>query len=445
MTLMMTVSGVRGLIGQTMTPPLAAELGMAFGSYLGGGAVVIGRDSRPSGHMLSRALSSGLVASGCHVIDLGVVSTPGVAVMVQERQAAGGVVITASHNPAEWNGIKFLTGGGFAPPPEDAARILERYRQRDFLLADVDHLGRIEKDDSTHARHVQRILRLLDVAPIRRKPLTVVLDSVNGAGGLGGHLLLEKLGCQVIPINAEANGQFAHPPEPTEDHLSGLCEVVQKHEAEVGFAQDPDADRLAIVDDRGRYIGEEYTLALAAKYMFARQPGPAAANLSTSRMIDDLAAAAGGLTVYRTPVGEANVARAMREHHCVIGGEGNGGVIDPRVSYVRDSFVAMGMVLNILAREDRPLSAIVDDLPRYVMVKRKFSMTPEQIAAWLRRVPEVVGDGRLNTTDGVRIDWPEGWVHVRGSNTEPIARVIAEAADAATANSLVQRVASLRE
>lgn len=443
MTLMMTVSGVRGIIGKTMTPTLAAELGMAYGTYLAGGAVVIGRDSRPSGHLLSRALSSGLVASGCHVIDLGIVSTPGVAVMVLERQAAGGVVITASHNPREWNGIKFLTGGGFAPPPEDAARILEQYRRRDFCLADVDHLGRVEKDETTHRRHVQRVLQLLDVAPIRRKPLTVVLDSVNGAGGLGGHLLLEKLGCQVIPINAESNGQFAHPPEPTEDHLAGLCDVVQKHKADVGFAQDPDADRLAIVDDRGRYIGEEYTVALAAKYMFARQPGPAAVNLSTSRMIDDLAKAAGGLTVHRTPVGEANVARAIREQRCVIGGEGNGGVIDPRVSGVRDSFVAMGMVLNVLAGEDRPLSAIVDRLPHYVMLKRKFSLAPEQIAAWLRRVPDLVGNGRLDTADGVRIDWPEGWVHVRGSNTEPIARVIAEAADRSTAEALVKRVTDL--
>ncbi len=443
MTLMMTVSGVRGIIGQTMTPTLAAELGMAYGTYLAGGVVVIGRDSRPSGHLLSRALSSGLVASGCLVIDLGVVSTPGVAVMVLERQAAGGVVITASHNPREWNGIKFLTGGGFAPPPEDAARILDQHRRRDFRLADVDHLGRIEKDETTHKRHVHRVLQLLDVAPIRRKPLTVVLDSVNGAGGLGGHLLLEKLGCQVIPINAESNGQFAHPPEPTEDNLAGLCDVVQKHKADVGFAQDPDADRLAIVDDRGRYIGEEYTVALAAKYMFARQPGPAAVNLSTSRMIDDLARAAGGLTVHRTAVGEANVARAIREQHCVIGGEGNGGVIDPRVSGVRDSFVAMGMVLNVLAGEDRPLSAIVDHLPHYVMIKRKFALAPEQIAAWLSRVPDLVGNGRLDPADGVRIDWPEGWVHVRGSNTEPIARVIAEAADRATAEALVKRVTDL--
>jgi len=444
MTLMMTVSGVRGVVGETMTPTLAAELGLTFGGHLGGGAVVVGRDSRPSGPMVQAAVTSGLLAAGCNVIDLGVVSTPSVAVMVLERQAAGGVVVTASHNPIMWNGIKFLTGGGYAPPADEAAAILERYLTGKWALADVDHLGLVECDESTCERHVRRVLRLLDVDAIRSRALTVVLDSVNGAGAAAGRLLLERLGCRVVARNAEPTGRFAHPPEPTEENLVSLVAEVRRLGADLGFAQDPDADRLAIVDDGGRYIGEEYTIALAAKYVFATRPGGAAVNLSTSRMIDDLARQAGaGCTVHRTPVGEANVAAAMRRHDCVIGGEGNGGVIEPSVSFVRDSLVGMGLVLNLLAREGRPLSAVVDEMPRYVMLKRKFELDRARIDEWLKRVPGIVGNGRLNDADGIRIDWPEGWAHVRASNTEPIARVFAEAADRATAEALAARVTDL--
>jgi phosphomannomutase len=233
-------------------------------------------------------------------------------------------------------------------------------------------------------------------------------------------------------------------PEPTAENLTGLCDAVREHGADLGFALDPDADRLAIVDDRGVYLGEEYSVALAARFMFARCPGPAAVNLSTSRMIDDLAREAGGeIVVHRTPVGEANVAKAMLDLGCVIGGEGNGGVIDPRVAPVRDGFVAMGLVLNLLAEEGRPLSAVAHDMPRYVMLKKKFELDPVRIDAWLGRVRGVVGDGRLNDVDGLRIDWPQGWVHVRRSNTEPIARVIAEARDRDAAEELVRRVTDL--
>lgn len=445
MTLMMTVSGVRGIVGRTMTPVLSAELGAAFGSHLGGGQVVVGRDPRPSGAGLGAAVTGGLLATGCDVVDLGVVSTPGVAVMILEHSAAGGVVITASHNPVNWNGMKFLTALGSAPPPDVAAKILDRYRDKRFAWADVDRFGRLERDDSTHERHVDRVLGILDVPAIRsRKRLEVVLDSVNGAGGIGGRLLLERLGCEVIHINAEPTGQFAHMPEPTAENLTGLCDAVREHGADLGFALDPDADRLAIVDDRGVYLGEEYSVALAARFMFARCPGPAAVNLSTSRMIDDLAREAGGeIVVHRTPVGEANVAKAMLDLGCVIGGEGNGGVIDPRVAPVRDGFVAMGLVLNLLAEEGRPLSAVAHDMPRYVMLKKKFELDPVRIDAWLGRVRGVVGDGRLNDVDGLRIDWPQGWVHVRRSNTEPIARVIAEARDRDAAEELVRRVTDL--
>ncbi|MCG8408361.1 MAG: phosphoglucosamine mutase [Phycisphaerales bacterium] len=443
MTLMISVSGVRGIVGETMTPMLAAEMGAMFGSYLGGGTVVIGRDSRPSGTMVHNAVTSGMLAAGCHVVELGVVTTPGVALMVGERSAAGGVVITASHNPEQWNGIKFITSEGFAPPPELAEQIFDRYRRKDFHFAGVEQLRELERDLTTHDRHVAKVTRVLNVEAIRRRQLKVVLDSVNGAGGLGGKMLLERLGCKVTHLNSEPHGRFAHPPEPTAENLVGLCEAVREHGADVGFAQDPDADRLAIVDNQGRYIGEEYTVALATKYMLSKQVGAVAVNLSTSRMVDDLVAQAGdGAVVHRTPVGEANVARAVLTHGCVIGGEGNGGVIDPRVVPVRDSFVGMGLVLDLLAEDWRPLATIVDEMPRYVMIKQKFEVDREAIQAWLERV-RMSTDGQSNDADGLRIDWPEGWVHVRPSNTEPIARVISEAADEKTAVSLARRITEL--
>lgn len=443
MSLMMSVSGVRGIVGETMTPALVRELASAFGSHLGGGSVVIGRDSRASGTSLLEGVTEGLRATGCDVVVLGVVSTPGTALMIGEHSASGGMVITASHNPGEWNGIKFLTAEGFAPPPEEANSIFARYHNKNVNIVDSAHEGSMEIDDSTHELHVAKVLGILDVESIRRCGFTVVLDSINGAGGFGGRVLLERLGCRVEHINAEPSGIFAHTPEPTQANLVGLCDAVRAHDADIGFAQDPDADRLAVVDNTGRYIGEEYTLALSAKFILGRTPGRIAANLSTSRMVDDIAAGVGGAaSVVRTAVGEANVARAVLDQGCVLGGEGNGGVIDPRVVAVRDSFVGMGLILNLLAKERRSLGTIVDEMPRYVMIKQKFDVPRPEIEAWLRRVSDTL-DGRHNRADGLRIDWSDGWVHVRPSNTEPIARVIAEGADESVAARLAGRVTEL--
>jgi phosphomannomutase len=440
MTLMMSVSGVRGIIGQTMTPMLAAELGLAFGSHVGGGPVVIGRDPRPSGPMLHSAVIAGLLAAGCEVVDVGLVSTPGAALMTARHAASGGIMITASHNPIDWNGIKFFTPDGCALPADLAERVFQRYRNKAFSLADVHHLGRSTEDRSADECHVKAVLDVLDVEAIRRAQFKVVLDSVNGAGCASGRMLLERLGCDVIHLNGQPTGLFAHPPEPLAENLTGLCEAVRGHGAAIGFAQDPDADRLALVDDAGRYIGEEYTLALAAEFVFARRSGPAATNLSTSRMIDDLAARAGrGIVVHRSPVGEANVVAAMRQHDCVIGGEGNGGVIDPRIVLVRDSLVAMGFVLNLIADQGRPLTSIVEQMPHYVMIKRKLPMPHDRTIAWLDKLRRTAGDAKVNDADGIRLDWPAGWVHVRLSNTEPIARIIAEAADIHTTEALVNR------
>ena len=441
MSLIVSVSGIRGIVGQTITPAIAAEFTAAFATTLRGRRIVIGRDSRPSGGSIRDAIVKAMTTCGCPVIDLGVVSTPGTAMMIIHHQAAGGVVITASHNPGEWNGLKFLTSEGVAPPLEVARRIWTLRDTGEFASVPAEQIGEVTPDSTTHDRHVAAVCRIVDREQIATRRFRVVLDSVNGAGGAAGKMLLEALGCEVVHLNGEPTGDFAHTPEPTADNLTDLCAVVRREKGDIGFAQDPDADRLAIVDEQGTYIGEEYTLALAAKHIFAIQPGPAATNLSTSRMIDDLAEQAGGpCVVHRTAVGEANVVHAMKQHNCVIGGEGNGGVIYPPVVAVRDSLVAMALVLQLLTQENAPLSSVVAALPRYTIVKHKIECSQERIARVLEAVKSRFTGERINDLDGVRIDWPNGWVHVRGSNTEPIIRIIAEAADKQTAESLANRI-----
>jgi phosphomannomutase len=384
---------------------------------------------------------SGLLAAGCEVIVLDVASTPATALMVRLHHASGGVIITASHNPVMWNGIKFLTSEGLAPPPEQAARIFEIYREKAFQLAPVERMRLVVHDPSAARTHVEISLGIVDDLAIAAKGYKVVLDSVNGAGGEEGRMLLERLGCKVAHINGAPTGKFAHTPEPLAENLTELCAVVKHEGAAIGFAQDPDADRLAIVDETGRYIGEEYTLALCAKYMFAASPGAAAANLSTSRMIDDLAAAAGGpCKVYRSAVGEANVVEVMKANRCTFGGEGNGGIIDPRVVPVRNSLVAMSLVLQLMSQTGKSIGQLAAEIPAYVMIKQKAECSKERIAAVLEATKKKFAREQVNDIDGVRIDFADGWVHVRGSNTEPIIRIIAEAPTAARAEALIAGV-----
>ncbi len=437
--LMLSVSGARGIVGRTMTPAVAAEYAAAFGAYVRAttGAsrptLCIGLDGRPSGQSLSYAATAGLLAAGCDVVRLGVVTTPSVAVMINHHGADGGIVLTASHNPIEWNGLKCLNADGVAPPADQAADIIRRFRERDFAYAPADAPGVATEDDTTHDRHLALIMDAIDPEPIRARGFTVVLDSVNGAGCVAGRRLLEQLGCTVHHLNGEPTGRFAHTPEPIEPNLGELIDATRTHSADVGFAQDPDADRCAIVDDTGRYIGEEYTLVLTAKRVLAMRGGSGdmAANLSTSRMIDDLAAGASNSTVHRAAVGEANVVDAMKPSHAIIGGEGNGGVIFPPVCWVRDSLSSMALVLSLMADENAELSAIVDSLPRYAMIKTKYDLTEvgglDAVPAMLDAVRHAFPGGRVNDADGVRIDLDDAWVHIRPSNTEPILRLIGEA------------------
>ncbi len=447
--LIISISGMRGIVGENLTPEIAAAYGCAFGAFLQERkpdkklTVAVGRDSRPSGQMMFSAVAAGLAAGGVDVVDLGICSTPGVGIMVRHLHCDGGVIITASHNPIPWNGIKLLLDNGIAPPRSMAEAIIGRYHQRMFFLADSLHCGKITCNGQTPRVHTEKVMAVVNPALIAEKQYKVVLDSVNGAGGVAGRYLLEKLGCEVVPLNIEPTGLFAHPPEPTAENLTDLCGKVKQHKAHIGFAQDPDADRLAIVDEQGRYIGEEYSLALAARYIFSKQSGTAAANLSTSRMIDDIAAAAGG-SVIRTAVGEANVAEAMLEHQCIIGGEGNGGVIDLRIGPVRDSLVAMALVLQLMAETGKPVGKLADEIGGYVMVKTKYPADKQQAQAIIEKAKTVFAEARMDTTDGCRLDLPDGWIHIRTSNTEPIMRIIMEAKDPDTVHRWTEQIETIR-
>jgi phosphomannomutase len=448
--LMIGVSGMRGTIGGTLTPQVVSRMGSAFACWLKQTAkprsgsqlrVVIGRDSRPSGQWVRDAAVSALVASGIELIDLDIVTTPGVAMMVKHVGADAGIVVTASHNPIQWNGLKFLNTQGIAPPKTDADRIRQLYDEQATSYVRVEHLVPPARNTDTHALHVKRVLDHVDVLGISTRRFKVVLDSVNGAGCVATATMLNKLGVQLIHMYATPDGKFPHEPEPTEQNLGALAAEVKRQKAACGLAQDPDADRLAIIDENGRYIGEEYSLVLCAKWLLSKRPGVAVTNLSTSRMLDDVAAMHNS-RVIRTPVGEANVVETMLRENAVVGGEGNGGVIDPRIVVGRDSLVGMAYVLQLMAATGTPLSQIVADIPRYEIVKTKFNCRREDAERAVAAIQREFGKEKIDTQDGIRIDWDtqRAWVHARPSNTEPIMRIIAEAPDRATAEQKIAQV-----
>jgi phosphomannomutase len=475
--LMIGVSGTRGIIGGTLTPTVVTNMASAFATWLkeraevrGQGAgnaksvpassaltpdpsllpplkVVFGRDSRPSGFWVRDAAVAALTASGIEVIDLDIVTTPGVAMMVKHLSADAGVIATASHNPIEWTGLKFLTRDAVAPPPADAERIKQLYQENRSSYVRVERLVPPKRNTETHALHVRRVLERVDTLGISTKRFKVVLDSVNGAGCVATATMLNKLGCQLVHLHGTPDGQFPHEPEPTAKNLTGLADEVKRQRAQVGFAQDPDADRLAIVGENGVYIGEEYSLALAAQYVLSKKPGVAVTNLSSSRMLDDIAARTQS-RVLRTPVGEANVIDMMLKQSATIGGEGNGGVIDPRIVPGRDSLVGMAYVLQLMASTGKTISQLVADLPRYEIVKTKFECRREDanraVAAIKTEIANNAGVS-IDTQDGIRIDWTDerSWVHARPSNTEPIMRIIAEAPDRPTAEKRIAQVQAI--
>jgi len=422
------ISGVRGVVGDSMTPRVAASFAQAFGAFVGRGAVIVGRDTRPSGRMLERAVVAGLQSVGCRPRLAGVVPTPSLLMAVAETGARGGIAITASHNGEEWNALKFVDRDGQFLSPARADELLDLYHQRDFALAAESELPTETALSDAVERHWTKVAAFADVAAIRRRRFRVVADVCNGVGALHTESFLgETLGCAVTIVHGAPSGRFERDPEPLPQHLDALCRAVRAAGADIGFAQDPDGDRLAIADERGAPIGEDCTLAFAVRHVLAtRGRGPVVINLSTSRAVEEVARAA-GCPVTRTRIGEIHVAAEMRRQGAVVGGESNGGVIVPAVHPCRDSYTAMALTLELLAHTGRTVSELRAELPAYRVARRKLPMDAAAAAAALRALRRRYADRRPNLLDGVFIEFDDGWVHVRRSNTEPVVRITAEA------------------
>jgi phosphomannomutase len=441
--LMVSVSGVRGRVGEGLTPEVIAHFAAAFGAYAlrrgPGRTVVLGRDSRVSGPMFARAATAALQSVGCDVVDVGISATPGVQLAVEDLGAAGGLAVTASHNPIEWNALKFIGPTGMFLDAEEGAE-MRAFLDGGIPRAGWRDLGGWSEDGGAVQRHLDRILAIpfLDVERIRERRFHVALDCVRGAGGTIFPRLLEALGCRVEAINMETDGLFPREPEPLAENLGELEALVRSTGAVVGLATDPDVDRLSLVSEEGRAIGEDYTLALAAKLVLAHRPGAVVTNLSTSRLLDDVAEAA-GVPLVRAPVGEINVARRMQAEGATVGGEGNGGVILPDVHLTRDAPVAAALVLQLLAEQDRPLSALAAEIGRYEIVKEKVARPAQPLDAVYDALAARFPEADADRQDGLRLSWAaeRKWAHLRPSGTEPIVRVICEAPTRAEAEALV--------
>jgi phosphomannomutase len=431
-TLIVSVSGLRGVVGATLTPDVAVRYAAAFAATLPPGPIVIGRDGRTHGPLFAAALRDFFVASGRDVIDCGIAATPTVGIVVREERAAGGLQISASHNPPHYNGLKLFSAAGRVLPAAAGVEVLARFRSGPERLPRPEGTpGHVREIDGSPA-HVRLVAATVDVAAIRRRRPRVWLDAGHGAGSRAARLLFEHLGCDFAIEGAEPDGLFEHPPEPTAENLATMLPRISQQHADVGFFQDPDADRLAIAAADGRYIGEEATLALCVEAVLAKTRGPIVVNCSTSGMAAAIAAEH-GVACHVSAVGEANVVDEMLATGAILGGEGNGGVIDPRVVLVRDSFVAMALVLERLATggPGTTIDELARALPQMVMKKTKIDLTPDVqgpgLTAALARIEQAFPAARSSRLDGLRLDFPGGWLLVRASNTEPIVRLVAEA------------------
>lgn len=446
-TLMISVSGMRGHVGTDLTPELVARHAAALGAWArqaGKPLVVLGRDARTSGPMFAHAATAGLMSVGCDVIDLGIVPTPTVQLAVEDHHAGAGLILTASHNPIEWNALKFVGPDGIFLDAEAGATV-RALAEAGPPRTGWEGIGRVREDPGALDRHLDRVLALpmIDVPRIRARQFRVALDCVRGAGGRSIPPLLERLGARVSGINLETDGRFPRAPEPVPENLGDLGRLVRESGADIGMAVDPDVDRLALVDERGEPIGEDYTLAFAVRTVLAKHTGATPAvvvNLSTSLVVED-AAREGGARFVRAPVGEAHVARAMRAERALVGGEGNGGVMLPALHIGRDAPLAVALILQHLAESGGTVSGLVSRHPKYVIVKDKGPRGGELRPLYDRlraRFAEAAADER----DGLRLAWRDRWLHVRPSGTEPIIRYIAEAPDEAAARALIQAARS---
>lgn len=452
MSLIKSISGIRGTIGgkvnENLTPLDVVKFTSAFGTWLQHNknkknlTLVVGRDARISGSMVNALVNATLQGLGINVVDLGLSTTPTVEVMVTELNADGGIILTASHNPKQWNALKLLNDKGEFITAENGAEVLALAESEDFNYAEVDELGKYETRDDAIDLHIQKILQLpmVDVEAIKSKKFKVVVDAVNSTGGIAIPKLLEKLGCEVVKLYCEPNGQFPHNPEPLKEHLGDICELVKKEKANLGIVVDPDVDRLAFIDENGEMFGEEYTLVAVADYLLKHKKGTAISNLSSSRALRDVAKTHDS-DYFASAVGEVNVVTLMKEKNAVIGGEGNGGIIYPDLHYGRDSLVGVALFLTHLAKENKTVSELRKTYPAYFMGKKKIELTPDiDVASLLTKVEKEYQNEEVSTVDGVKIDFEKNWVHLRKSNTEPIIRIYTEAFSQQEANALADQM-----
>jgi len=428
------VSGVRGVFADSLNPEIVLRYAARFGEYIKANSlnpspkpkIVVGRDSRTTGPAMLSTVVSALLSVGCDVVEIGIVPTPTVLLNVKKHSAQGGIAITASHNPPEWNAMKFVDGDGMFLSAAKAAQFLASVNDP-ITWVDWQNVGTLTHDSAAISYHINKVLEIgyLDLGRIRSKRFRVVLDSVNGAGGLASPLLLERLGCEVIEINSAPTGVFAHPAEPLNQNLTQLEEAVRIHKADIGFATDPDVDRLSIVSELGSCIGEEYSVVLAELYVLPKNKGDIVVNLSTS-MLSDHVAQRFGVKVHRAKVGEINVGKLMQEIDSPIGGEGNGGIICPPVNYTRDALSGMALILGLLAESGKTVSQIVDELPRYYFAKDKLELEPAKMDTVMEAIPELLTGYELDRRDGIKAVSNDHWIHIRKSGTEPIIRIYVE-------------------
>ena len=429
-SLIMSLSGTRAIIGESFHPNIALEIGMAFGTLLGKGPVIVGGDTRVSHEMIKSAVISGLLSVGTDVIDIGKVTTPTVQQLIKLHNARGGMVITASHNPIQWNGVKLMNHTGSFLDANEHTSFMNLYESKKFPLKPWNELGTVSTDPDAIKKHVQLILDKIDVSEIRKAKLKVIIDADNGAGTVANPTLLDALGVKYTILNAEPHGRFKHDPEPTKANLTELQDVLSKGNYDIGFAQDADADRLVLLDETGHFIGEDYSLAFCVDYILSKDTSndkKVVVNLSTSQVLTDIAKKHNA-QIFHTKIGEANVTEGLKKHKAQVGGEGNGGVIFPLIGWGRDSLVGITIALKYLAESKKKVSDIVKAYPVYTMVREKISVSSkEEVTQYLNKVESHFSGFTLDKQDGIKVLLENAWIHVRPSNTEPILRIFIEA------------------
>ena len=452
MSLIKSISGIRGTIGgktgENLTPVDAVKFAASYGTWLKSATskdqlkVVVGRDARISGEMIQNLVVNTLVGLGIDVIDIGLSTTPTVEVAVPAENADGGIILTASHNPKQWNALKLLNNKGEFLDAEAGAHILEIAESDKYQFAEVDDLGSVTVIDDYIDKHIEEVLQLelVDAEAVSKAGFKVVVDAVNSTGGIAIPGLLKKMGVEVVELYCEPNGHFPHNPEPLNEHLEDICKLVPKENADLGIVVDPDVDRIAFIDEKGQMFGEEYTLVACSDYVLSETPGNTVSNLSSSRALRDVTKKHGG-NYQASAVGEVNVVQLMKDSEAVIGGEGNGGIIYPEAHYGRDSLVGAALFLTYLAKKQVKVSELKESYPQYFMSKNKIQLTPDlDVDGILKSVKERHSKEEISTVDGVKIDFPENWVHLRKSNTEPIIRIYTEAKSQQEADELAQEM-----